>query len=290
MASCLILGILMVSGCASGSKEEVPPEIGPVRPITDASQIALPIEAYQMTAEEDVMLQRAVWQLTVECLERFGVEYTPPPVHPTTQVLHSRRYGLLDFESARAWGYHGGDPTVDRAVAEADAAEAAERDSGLVGELLFGPSDTGAGLPPGVPNDGCLNEARRSLAQHNESYDENFLNRLANQALALAEQDERVQAAFAAWSACMAEAGFTYASPWDANNDQWMPEVVTDHERLVATADVSCKHETNLVGIWSAVDAAYQERLIEQNTELLTTMVETRRQLLARAAGMVSTS
>lgn len=285
-----ILSLLAVCGCVEDSEEEKPPDIGNVPVITDPSQISLPLDAYVMTVEEDVMLERAVWLLTVECLADFGVQYTPPPVQPTMQISYQRRYGLLDLESARAWGYHGGDPAIDREVAEADAAELTRRDSGLVGELLFGPSDAATELPPGVPEDGCLNEARRTLTRGDESYDENVLFSLTYQSSVLAEQDERVQAAFVRWSECMADAGFSYAGPWDANNDQWMEDAVTDRERTVATADVTCKYQTNIVGIWTAVDAAYQERLIDEHAELLTTLTEARTRVLARAASIVAGS
>lgn len=99
-----------------------------------------------------------------------------------------------------------------------------------------------------------------------------------------------MQAAFAAWSDCMTAAGYSYAGPWDASDDQWLSDVVTDQERLVATADVTCKHETNLAGIWSAVDAAYQERLIEQHAEALTALQAARKRVLSRAAGIVASS
>lgn len=138
----------------------------------DAGQLSFPIDAYRMTTEEDIMLQQAAWVLTLDCLAAFGVDYTPPPLQPEHLPSYKRRYGLLDLKSARGWGYHGRDPAVDLAIAEADAAEAAERDSGLVGELLFGPSDASVQLPSGVPEVVCLNEARRALMEGEEAYDE----------------------------------------------------------------------------------------------------------------------
>ena len=286
-----LITLAVASACTADSAPEAPPEIGTVRQITDLSQVAFPLEAYEMTAEEDIVLQRAVWQLAIECLNRFGADITPPPLVATNELLTSRRYGLLDLESAGAWGYHGGDPAVDRANVEADGPAAAERLGGLTGGLLFGEGVDGVSLPPGAPRDGCLNEARRILAEGGEMYDPNFLFSRANEALIRAERDERVEAAFTAWSACMADAGFSYAGPWDANNDsQWREDIVTDQERLVATADVTCKLETNLIGIWNAVDAAYQERIIERDAELLAEMVEDRRQLIDRAAEIVENS
>lgn len=294
----LALSLVLAGGCAADPPPEPPPEPGPVRQITDLSQISFPLEAYAMTPEEDLMLQRAVWVLTIDCLKRFGVDdVEPPPLIPTNRLMTSRRYGMLDLDGARDRGYRGSDPAADRADAEADAAAEADRVAGLAGVLLLGegsgvplPPETPVPLPPGAPRDGCLNEARRILADGGEMYDPNVLLQRADEALLRAERDERVQAAFAAWSACMADAGFTYAHPWEANNDDSWGVDVTDQERMVATADVTCKLETNLVGVWNAVDAAYQEQIIERDAELLNEMVENRRKLLDRAAEIVANS
>jgi hypothetical protein len=64
----------------------------------------------------------------------------------------------------------------------------------------------------------------------------------------------------------MATRGYRYAEVMDPNNQAW-PEPPGDTEIATATADVGCKIETNLVGVWSAVEAAYQRRIIEQNPE-----------------------
>lgn len=42
-------------------------------------------------------------------------------------------------------------------------------------------------------------------------------------------------------------------------------------------ADVECKQQVNLIGIWAAVRAAYQQRAIDQNPQVWATMLENRR-------------
>lgn len=289
VASVLIVGLS--AACSSdGGVSEAPPDIGAVGVVTDASQISLPLDAYHMSVEEDLMLQQAEWELAVRCMARFGVQYeAPAQLYAGASVInHSRRYGLLDLESAQAWGYHGGDPAAQRErQADRLAEDRAREQSEAVEELLTGPLDPGAELPAGVPDGGCLGEARGTLVNGVE-YNEGLVFDLAAQASFLAEQDGRVQGAFGAWSDCMEAAGFAYQSPWEANNDQWAEEEVTERERAVATADVRCKHETNLVGVWTAVDAAYQQRLIDRYAEQLTDLRQARAAVLANAAAVVS--
>lgn len=62
----------------------------------------------------------------------------------------------------------------------------------------------------------------------------------------------------------MERAGFDYSTIWDPNDQAW-PEPVTDEEIAVAIADVECKQETNVLGVWMAVEAAYQVSAIRQH-------------------------
>lgn len=64
----------------------------------------------------------------------------------------------------------------------------------------------------------------------------------------------------------MGRSGYDYDSVWEPNNQNW-PEPVGEEEIAVAEADVACKQEVNLVGIWFAVESAYQRRTIQQNAE-----------------------
>jgi hypothetical protein len=80
----------------------------------------------------------------------------------------------------------------------------------------------------------------------------------------------------------MDEAGFDYDDPRQANGDPAWAEgqpadgvetsevaPVSDEQRAVASADVACKDEVNLVGTWLAVETAYQTRALEENSEAL---------------------
>lgn len=64
--------------------------------------------------------------------------------------------------------------------------------------------------------------------------------------------------------------GHHYAAPWDAGNDpRFRGPRSTPTEVAVAVADVTCKEKTNVVGVWYAVDAAYQKAFIAANKAAL---------------------
>lgn len=77
----------------------------------------------------------------------------------------------------------------------------------------------------------------------------------------------------------MAEAGFEYASPADAEGDpRWASTAADEHtaparggktEIEVATADHRCRLDTGYYGLRQAVYAAYQQRVIEEHRPLL---------------------
>jgi hypothetical protein len=77
--------------------------------------------------------------------------------------------------------------------------------------------------------------------------------------------DSRVVAAFARWAKCVAQSGYDYSTPMEANDDpKWSGDKTSAEEIAVAVADVNCKKTTNLVGIRMAVDAAYPRKAISQ--------------------------
>lgn len=115
-----------------------------------------------------------------------------------------------------------------------------------------------------LPDDGCQGEAVRTLSG-GLSPDWQSRN---DDSGPRAAADPRVRAAEAAWSERMAAAGYDYQSIWEPNDQDW-PEPPNRKEIATAIADVDCKIETNLVGVWVGVMAEYQEQYIQQNwTEL----------------------
>ncbi len=153
-----------------------------------------------------------------------------------------------------------------------------------IGQILQNPTPAEITLP--------LDAYTLSLSDHmafmNASVEE-----FSAEGYARSEQDARVQDAFDGWSDCMAAAGFQYGDPWEANDDpQWYPSEdqtsgtarVTDLQIATATADVQCKQDVNLAGIWLAVETAYQLELIADNEERLGQIKRHRDEVLRAAA------
>ena len=84
----------------------------------------------------------------------------------------------------------------------------------------------------------------------------------------MTQNDPRVLAVNAKWSACMAASGYRYKSPFAALEDQrWGPGLydslgaiskITAPELQVAAADAACRARVNLYAVYWAVAAAYQ--------------------------------
>jgi hypothetical protein len=61
--------------------------------------------------------------------------------------------------------------------------------------------------------------------------------------------------------------GYDYADPFAAVGDtRWQSPDISATERATASADVDCKQQTALAGTMFAVERAYQEHAIAQNT------------------------
>jgi hypothetical protein len=275
------------------------PDLGVVRSVSSVADIILPLDAYYLSEDEDLLLQRVERTLIGDCMRRFGVEYRADPPYPAGATPHHKRlFGVVDAAEGASFGYHGSaDDAVDsdkEAQVRANSpkmSEAAER-------ILTGTEDPrGDGqLVPvggGVPDHGCGGEAQRKLTDGVSGaanvLDPNYLQSLGGSSGVNPERDSRVQAAFRDWSACMKGRGFSYATPWDANNDPaWATDRPNAREKATATADVACKRQTKLTDIWLAVTVAYQKRAIESHATELLAYTKAKQEQLARAARLAA--
>jgi hypothetical protein len=243
--------------------------------------------------EEYAAMVRANGRLVSRCMARFGVAYesevadddlVPGVNFIDTSRLNARRYGLFDRDSASIRGYHNAHrPAVDQP----------KRDGRIHTEgellLLFGktrpeyanvasPIDL-SGAP--LPDDGCTGEAERIVTgDRTQAVD---INEVSARAFRQAETDSRTRAAIGAWSECMRTSGYDYTSVWEPGSTQW-PDPPGEEEITTAVRDVSCKLETNLVGIWFAVESAYQRRLIEEHAQAFAAQREYRQTVLRNSA------
>jgi len=90
-----------------------------------------------------------------------------------------------------------------------------------------------------------------------------------------------------AWSRCMAQRGYSYHTPLEAEQHNW-PSTPSVGEVATAVADVSCKTRTDLPNTWLTVEAAYQRALIAQNLTALSRFQANFGNLLRRAEALLA--
>ncbi|MFI5866677.1 hypothetical protein [Streptomyces sp. NPDC051546] len=294
-----LLLALVLAGCsdpgaAGGGGAHGEPELGEVPVAPAAASLSLPLDAYTDTDAETVRMGQVQQRLLSRCMARYGFPYeevrpSDPAGAQGPDGRHLVLFGATDPEFAAAHGYdltagkgrpvrppaaplsesaalvmHGERPGGAQGAAQppdaANEEEAAKVDSGIdVG---------GQKVPPG----GCIREAYRKLyAPTKDSVDLLFPFGLASEAHERSKGDSRVAAVLRNWSACMEKSGYGgLKDPYEVvqklglEADPGGPKAVT-----AAKADVACKREVNLVGIWTAVEVAYQKRLVEEQAETL---------------------
>ncbi|MFG2975324.1 hypothetical protein ACGFYY_20375 [Streptomyces sp. NPDC048331] len=288
-----LLATVLLAGCAgtTGDPEGGEPELGPVEVNPSTATLALPMDAYTDTEAERIRMGQVQQALVSRCMARYGFTYegvrSAEAPGAGAEDRHAYLFGLADPAYAAAHGY-------DRSAGEGEVAKPAPpplSDSAYVVMNGERPGAQGGTTPDAateeeaarvdsgltaagqkVPAGGCGREAYRKLYAPTEgSVDLLFTFGLASEAHDRSRQDSRVVDAVSKWASCMDKSGYAgIASPYDVveklglEGDKGGPKAVT-----AAKADVACKREVNLVGIWGAVEKAYQERLVEEHAETL---------------------
>ncbi|MCM1967400.1 hypothetical protein [Streptomyces sp. G1] len=310
-----VLLALVLAGCSDpegGGAAHGEPELGEVAVAPATASLSLPLDAYTDTDAETVRMGQVQQRLLSRCMARYGFPYeevrpTGPAGAQGREGRHRVLFGAADPEFAAAHGYdvnagkgppvrppaaplsesaalvmHGERPGGQQGAAQPPDApteeEAAQVDSGI---------DVGGQK---VPAGGCVREAYRKLyAPTKDSVDLLFPFGLASEAHERSKGDSRVAEVLKSWSACMEKSGYTgLKDPYEVvqklglEADPGGPKAVT-----AAKADVACKREVNLVGIWAAVEAAYQKRLVEEQAETLALYKKQREARYKLAAGLL---
>ncbi|MGW7262233.1 hypothetical protein [Streptomyces sp. NPDC054842] len=256
--------------------------------VLDPAELRLPLERYQFSDAEWARLNRAQHLLAAACMKRYGIDYRPSDGKraPVIRSRTERRYGLADARLARTSGYH-----VPAAMRAAPPTPPRLSEAQLT--VLAGPAPGSAqarsrepltyrGAP--VPDGGCMGEAQRSLGGKGQFGEAETVRRINSDSVLKAAKDARVKRAFRSWAACMSEKGHHYRDPWQAINDkEFSGSRVSEREKAVAKADVECKRRTNVVGVWYAVDAAYQKQILKAGGDRVERLAAHKRDQLAEA-------
>jgi hypothetical protein len=261
-------GSKAASEAASGEPTGVGvPVVAEVPQLAASRNLRLPLDDYLPSVRDLHQRGLARRKLISRCLLRMGVDVSLPK--PVTDIgprtWMERRYGLADVGQAAALGYGLGkrEPSVHRG-------ETAARLSPTALTVLTG---EGAALLSRlqVPPGGCSGEAQRALAgtEDGQELDPYLAQRLSQESFERSRLDPRVLEAFEDWSQCMRGHGHDYGDPLAPFSDRSLQRGATRKAIDTAVDDVQCKKRTNLVGIWYAVESAYQVTLIEDHRAAL---------------------
>ncbi|SKA02251.1 hypothetical protein SAMN02745673_02195 [Marinactinospora thermotolerans DSM 45154] len=248
--------VLAAAGCAAAPED--PQEGGPPEVGLQVRALHVPLDDYNLSRPDIETIEYAEDLLIGACMRDLGLDWEllPPPEEHDADPLNRRRYGLVEPEVARRYGYHPPPPAPgQRAREEARRVRAALP----LGEQVAAYGTDGRG--------GCLAEARERLGADVPGFDAGVLNGYIGDTFEASRRDPRVVEVVGAWSACMRERGYAYEDPLDVLSDPaWAEtEEASSREVAVAGADVLCKAETDLVAVWNAVEDEIQREVIDAN-------------------------
>ncbi|MFJ4679151.1 hypothetical protein [Kitasatospora sp. NPDC088783] len=239
-----------------------------------------------LTSRQSAQLDWVRLAATGACMKRYGQQF-PVPARPanwdtagSTYDMMPRRYGVADPEQAHKFGYH--------LPYESDSASAAPSPQ-AINQLPEDARVVLLGLDPKtgervtelhgkqLPEQGCLGEFDRLLPGADGgpmgpgSGGEGIVTQIKAKSWSDAKADQRVVAAAAAWSTCMARHGYSFTDPMEApaNLPSMSESTASPDEIHQADADVACKAEANITGIWFATETDLQNKAINANAEAL---------------------
>lgn len=257
-----------------------PPQVPP--PGAQARAISLPFDRYNFTPADISIIERAEDLLVRDCMRSRGLawETLPPPAEDDLEPPNRRRYGIVEPEIARLYGYHVAPerPSVARRSAASESRTASLSEQ----ERRAAYDESG----------GCLRQARARIAQGAPEVDSALFNQLITRTFEQSRREAAVVQVFRVWSACMRAGGWRYDDPLAAITDQrWLGGgPATDEEIRAARADERCKVSTGLVAVWAAAEKRLQEDAVRAHPETFEALkaakdrqLETARTIIAEA-------
>ncbi|WP_431681374.1 hypothetical protein [Kitasatospora sp. KL5] len=270
------------TGCSGSADAAATPAPAATPTVADSIDLHLPVSDYLLTPQAKLQLDRAAQKLVDQCMHRYGLALSDDPVAPrsTPATLTQMRYGVTSAQQAKTTGYHFG-PANPGYLPAATAGPRPEntdpgyklvlRGNGTPGEDDATPAPHGSKT---VPAGGCTGEMHKKLSGRAAFLGEAALvHEIDAKSFDESRKVPAVQEAFRGWSACMLGKGFRYAAPMDAVNDPaFAGEGPGRDEQKTAEADVACKQQGNVVGIWFAAEVDRQHAMMADHKNELQTI------------------
>ena len=288
-------GFIAVGGLPGQGGHRPQISVPPVPAADSTSPIVMPLDVYeQVASQEQDALSESQTLLVQRCMTSRGFSY-PGTASPSNgflalQQIENDPFGLTDMARAQAYGY---------AQPQGSGGQGGPQIIGFVGGGLFagalrnhGQAYTMAlfGFGPGggrARQQGCYQQAVSEVyGPLGGNPNPDPVPMIAAQAIQWSQNDPRVLSVERAWSRCMAQRGYSFRTPQQAQQHGW-PRPPTTAEVATAVADVSCKAKTNLPNTWLTVEAAYQQALVVQNLAALSQLQANFSKLIQRAEAVL---
>ncbi|MFE9330360.1 hypothetical protein [Streptomyces sp. NPDC006925] len=287
---CLLCLLCLLTGCAGEPHPGPDPEAaagGPAAasvppPGEEARAISVPLDRYDPSPAEQEVLDAAEDLLTARCMRRRGLswERLPRTAAQDAEPRNRRRYGVVEPEIARGYGYHlpPDRPGVARRAAAAAARRAGLGDAGKT--AAYGPEGR-----PGKATGGCVKQAEDALLDDVPDADFALLDDTIGTTYERSMKARSVARVFRAWSACMRQSGYRYADPMQALSDErWLRgDRASAAEIRQARTDVRCKKGTDLVAVWNAAENRIQRAAIGEHPAAFAKLLRAQRAWMAAA-------
>jgi hypothetical protein len=232
------------------------------------------------TPEQTTLREKALDLLRRQCMAEQGFDYvgTAPAeaaaMYPPI-IWGDDLIGLVDPFQAAAAGYQNPDYLDQWNQARFAAQGSPETGSDAYEAAMWG-------------GDGCDSRAYRALDPTSGQPAATLPPEINHSVEPAVEADPRVKAAFAAWSQCMAKAGYDFATPAEAYAHDWQED--RDAEIAGATTDLGCKESTGLIPLYRAIYWEHVNEQVEANLPLLQSIQATRQAKLDRYAEILATA
>ncbi|GAA3808789.1 hypothetical protein [Cellulomonas soli] len=290
VAAVLLVAVAtLAAGCSSES-----PQPENTAQVSDSSLIAgayaNPLDPIMFPdATQQSLITASLEEVVSECMAQAGFTYQAGDAFPQRRGAADAQYtySVTDPEAAAQYGFHPASWVQNQPAAGAAAATRAEGyDPALFGEADTEVADKDGTVIATYDPDSCSGKAKDSVTPQWAQQDR-IVNVAADILLAVSDEvaeNPEVKAANQKWSTCMAQAGFDYATPMDANNDErFATDLPTAAEIPVAVASATCQHESGLLRTWSKTRAELTQTELDKYPGIVTEWLQLQDDAATRA-------